>query len=448
MYTADTFRKTTRTAPILATGLCAALLSAASTAAQATEGYMQNAVGAREKALAGAGVANSTDATAAALNPAGLTNVGNQVATSVSFFNLRGGFSSVGSGGFTADGAHTSDRDWAVIPNFAANWRVNSALVDAVALTVYGNGGVMTHYGDMTSPTCTGLGGSGAFCRGPMGVAMNQTFFSLAFAKQVAPGFSIGVAPILARQTMKVDGLTIFSAASSDAGHFTNRGTDAAWGGGVRAGLEWKLAPGVKFGLAGNSRIYMQPFNEYRGLFAEQGRNDAPATIQAGIAVDVRPNVTMMVDYKHIWYSSIAALGNTSTTTGAILFGADNGPGFGLRDLDIYKIAMEWRANQLLTLRAGYSYNTKPFKSKDADLTIMHLGLVQHHITGGAKLAVSRNMDLELSAMYAPRTSLSGPELMNPAPGRIMTTTAEQFEVTVGAVYRFGEPSRHHEPMK
>ena len=444
----DAIQCTPRAAFYLAPGLIAVMLAVNAPAANAAEGYMQNAVGAREKALAGAGVANSTDATAAALNPAGLTNVGNQVATSVSFFNLRGGFSSVGAGGFTADGAHTSDRDWLTIPNIAANWRVNWGLADAVALTVYGNGGVMSHYGDMASPTCAALGGSGAFCRGPMGVSMNQTFFSLAFAKQVAPGLSVGVAPILARQTMKVDGLTIFTAASSDPVNFTNRGTDDAWGGGARMGVEWKLAPGVKFGLAGNTRVYMQPFEQYRGLFAEQGRIDAPATVQAGLAVDVRPNLTMMVDYKHIWYSSIAALGNTSTTTGVVLFGADNGPGFGLRDLDIYKIAMEWRANQLLTLRAGYSYNTAPFKSTDADLTVMHLGLVQHHITGGAKLAVSDKLDLELSAMYAPKASLSGPELMNPVPGRTMTTDASQFEVTVGAVYRFGDAPRSNVPLK
>jgi long-chain fatty acid transport protein len=409
---------------------------------------MQNGIGARNKALAGAGVANGTDATAAALNPASLTNVGNQITTSTSFFNLRGGFSSVGAGGFTADGAHTSERDLAIIPNLAGNWRVNWGFADAVALTVYGNGGVMTQYGNMVSPTCTALGGAGAFCRGPMGVSMNQTFISLALAKQIAPGFSIGIAPILARTTMKVDGLTIFSAASSDPSRFTNRGTDEAWGTGVRGGIEWKAAPGVKVGVAGNTRVYMDPLEQYRGLFAERGRIDAPASIQAGIAVDVRPNVTLMADYKHIWNSSVAALGNTSTTTGVVAFGVDNGPGFGLRDLDIFKIAMEWRATQLMTLRAGYSYNTAPFKSKDADLSVMHLGVVQHHITGGVKLAVTPRMDVELSGMYAPRMTLSGPELMNPAPGRIMTTEAEQFEVTVGAVYRFGEEPRRYAPMK
>jgi len=436
-----------RPAALLSVGIAAALLSVSVPAAHAAEGYMQNAVGARSKALAGAGVANSTDATAAALNPAGLTGVGTQITTSTSFFNLRGGFSSTGSGGFTADGKHTSEADWLVIPNFAANWRVNWGLADAVALTVYGNGGVMSQYGNMPSVTCTNNGlSNGVYCGGPMGVSMNQTFISVAMAKQIAPGLSVGIAPILARQTMKVDGLSTFSGFSSDATHFTNRGTDEAWGGGVRAGFEWKVAPGVKFAVAGNSRIYMQAFNEYRGLFAEQGRIDAPATVQAGVSVDVRPDLTLMLDYKRIWYSSIAALNKTSTTTGAVFFGRDNGPGFGLQDLDIFKVAMEWRANKLLTLRAGYSYNTAPFKSQDADLTTMHLGLVQHHLTAGLKVAVSERMDLELAGMYAPRASLSGPELLNP--NRTLHIDASQFEVTVGAVYRFGEEPRYFSPMK
>lgn len=434
-------RTANRTTPILAFSLVAALMSLAASGAYAAEGYMQNGVGAREKALAGAGVANGTDATAASLNPAGLVNVGNQVATSVSFFNLRGGFSSTGSGGLTADGAHTSDRDWLAIPNFAANWKVKWGIADAVALTVYGNGGVMSHYGNVASPTCTtATGQGGIYCAGPMGVAMNQTFISVAMAKQVAPGISVGIAPIVARQTIKVDGLGSFSALSSDAANFSNRGTDESWGGGVRGGIEWKAAPGVKFGIAGKTRIYMQPFNDYRGLFAQAGDIDAPATLQAGVALDVRPNMTLMFDYKRIWYSSIAALANPSTSTGTILFGRDNGPGFGLQDLDIFKVAMEWRANKLMTVRAGYSYNTAPFKSADADLTTMHLGLVQHHITGGLKLAVSERMDLELSGMYAPRASLSGPELLNA--NRTMTIHAEQLEVTVGAIYRFGDAPR------
>ena len=54
----------------LAAPAAAWLLAAiSSTSALAAEAYIQNGIGAREKALAGAGVASSTDATAASLNP-------------------------------------------------------------------------------------------------------------------------------------------------------------------------------------------------------------------------------------------------------------------------------------------------------------------------------------------------------------------------------------------
>ena len=76
-------------------GLAGAAMLASSTAAMAAEAYIQNG-GAREKALAGAGVASSTDATAASLNPAGLVNVGSQLNASASFLYLNGGYTSAG----------------------------------------------------------------------------------------------------------------------------------------------------------------------------------------------------------------------------------------------------------------------------------------------------------------------------------------------------------------
>jgi long-chain fatty acid transport protein len=178
----------------------------------------------------------------------------------------------------------------------------------------------------------------------------------------------------------------------------------------------------------------MTKFDKYGGLLPEQGDLDIPAIVQAGIAYDVTPNLTLMADYKHIWFSSVAALHNPSTT--APPFGADAGPGFGVQDVDVIKLGLEWRRSPKLTLRAGYSYNTAPIKSRDADINIITLGVVQHHITGGLKYQLTQNWDLELAAMYAPRATVSGTELFVPA--RSVEIEMSQLEFTVGAVYRFG----------
>jgi long-chain fatty acid transport protein len=405
----------------------------------ATEGYMVNGVGARGKALAGAGVASSTDATAASLNPAGLVNVDSQLNVSVSALKLNGGFSSSGTGGIDPDGHHESDNGLLAIPNLAATWRVNWGFVDAVALTAYANGGVSTRYKNVVNPACGG--GSGVFCGGPLGIELEQTFYSIAFAKTVMPGVSVGVAPIVAQQTGKIDGVGAFAGFSSDPGNFSNRGTDESWGAGVRGGVEWRAAPWLRFGVAGNTVIHMERFDRYRGLLAEQAAFDIPATLQAGFAVDLRPDLTLMADYKRIWFNSIAAVGNPTTNLELLIpFGTDNGAGFGVRDVDVIKIGLEWRQSPWLTLRAGYSYNTAPIGSRDADLNIMTLGVVQHHITGGLKYQLTPNIDLELAAMYAPHASVEGVELF--APGRRVEIEMSQFEFTAGIVYRFGSGQR------
>ncbi len=56
-------------------------------AANATEGYFANGAGARSKAVAGAGAADSRDATAIAINPAGLAGVDTELAVSLSLFS-------------------------------------------------------------------------------------------------------------------------------------------------------------------------------------------------------------------------------------------------------------------------------------------------------------------------------------------------------------------------
>ena len=105
------------------TVLAIALVSASVAPTLAADGYFANGVGARHKALAGAGVADSNDATAISLNPAGLANVGNEAALAISALNYHRGYSSTGSGGVTAGGEHLSDNEWFPVPNFAINRR-------------------------------------------------------------------------------------------------------------------------------------------------------------------------------------------------------------------------------------------------------------------------------------------------------------------------------------
>jgi long-chain fatty acid transport protein len=419
----------------------AALIASGHTS-QATEGYFQYGYGARQKALAGAGVADGRDATSASLNPAGLVHAPVELDIAGTVFSPSRGFTGSGDPGFTPDGNHDSHSNYFLVPNLAFTYRNHGlSFIDVIGVTVYGNGGMNTDYpaapGSIGCPPPPFSPGTGPFCFGKTGVNFQHAFLSVAFAKTLAPGLSVGVAPILARQQIEIEGLSAFSAPgfSIDPGNLSNRGTDVSWGGGVRAGVEWAIAPNVRLGVAGNSRIFMHEFENYRGLFAEQGDFDIPASLQAGIAVDATPELTFLADYKHIWYSSIASIANPSTS--AAQFGSDDGPGFGWRDIDIVKLGVEWRHWPDLTLRAGYAYNTSPIEARDVLFNIIAPAVVQHHVTGGFEYRWNKDLSLELAAAYVPEGSLSGGEIPPGNPAHTVELDMHQWEATLGLKYRF-----------
>jgi long-chain fatty acid transport protein len=180
----------------------------------------------------------------------------------------------------------------------------------------------------------------------------------------------------------------------------------------------------------------MTKFERYRGLFANQGEFDIPANLTAGIAIDATPNLTLMVDYKRIFYSSIPSVGNSSAIP--LPFGASGGPGFGWHDVDIFKIGAEWRASPAWTLRAGYAHNTNPIRSTDVTLNIIAPGVVTDHLTAGFSYQVNKNYTFDFAGAYVPRHSVSGPVPAGFGGGAV-ELAMHQYQFTAGLTYRFDD---------
>lgn len=400
--------------------------------------------GAREKALSGAGVADGNDATSIALNPAGLVHSDDEWSISGTLLHPLRGYDGGGPPGFTPSGHFESDREYFAIPNLALARHVTGyGLFDVVGISIYGNGGLNTTYPDGSpgSPGCAFLPvpnpGSGPYCFGKTGVNLEQSFLSIAVAKTVAPGISIGIAPILSVQKIKLYGFNAFAGASTDPANLTNKGNDYAFGYGVRGGIEWAVSPFVRAAFAASSRIYSQKLDDYRGAFAEGGDLDIPASLQAGIAVDVNPRLTLLADYKHVFFNNVASYHNPSTAQFPL--GSVDGPGFGWHDIDVFKLGVEWQATPALTLRAGYSYNTDVVGSRDVLFNIIAPATTNHTFSTGFEYKYDSNWSVEFAAAYVPRDTLSGTEPPPPQgnPAHSIDLYLEQYEFTLGAKYRF-----------
>ena len=217
----------------------------------------------------------------------------------------------------------------------------------------------------------------------------------------------------------------------------TNNGADLSEGVGLHAGLEWRASNVFRIGLAGATPTFMTNFSKYKGLFADQGGFDIPGYVTAGVAYDVAPAVTVMADYKHIFYSGVDSVGDSSQIR--LPFGSTGGPGFGWQDVDVIALGAEWRATTQLTLRAGIEFNTNPVRSSDVTLNILAPEVTTSQYSVGMSYRVSKNSSIDLAGYYAASGSVSGSEV-TPAgvtPGSNIKLSLNETMVTIGWTYHF-----------
>ena len=385
----------TRTIPSLAA--LAAVLTA--TPAVATDGYFLNGYGAKAKGSAGAGIAQPQDALSVAANPAAATEIGHRLDAGFEVFvpdrgaTIRGNGAGL-NGSYSGNGANPF-----VLPEIGYVRPLSENV--AVGLAIYGNGGMNTTY--KANPFAA-FGGTG-----PAGVDLKQIFITPTIAVRFAPGHSVGVSPVVVVQGFEARGIQPFSAASQAPAAFTNRGTDWSAGAGVRLGYLGKLSDSFSLGAFYQSRIWTGRFEKYAGLFAGQGGFDVPASYGAGIAVKPVPALTIAADVKRIDYSDIASVGNPLSVlfTGKPL-GADNGPGFGWRDITVWKLGATYVADERWTLRAGYGHSQNPVPASETLFNVLAPGVVTHHITAGVTHTTASGLELTAFAMHAPSQTVRG----------------------------------------
>ncbi len=407
--------------------------------AYATNGYFAHGYGVNDQALGGAGVALPQDSIDAAVNPANMVFLGKRYDFGLAFFNpnrqytVNGNPSSFPGTFGLAPGTVKSDSKWFVIPSFGANWMIDEN--SSAGISIYGNGGMNTDY-----PTNT-FGGSS-----PTGVDLMQLFIAPTYARKLAPQHAVGITPILAIQRFQAKGLQAFStnpppgfpSFSSDPSNATNNGYSYSYGVGARIGYQGEIMSKLNIGLAYQTRTYMTEFDKYKGLFAEQGDFDIPSNATAGLAFKATPELVFLFDVQRINYSEVKAINNPllpNLTPGSL--GNDNGPGFGWKDMTIYKIGVQWKSSKEWTWRAGYATGNQPIPSSEVLFNILAPGVIEEHVTAGFTKAMGDNHDLNFALTRALPHTVNGPNPLE-APGQqTIQLKMDQWQIAASYAWKF-----------
>ncbi|WP_197722145.1 OmpP1/FadL family transporter [Sulfuriflexus mobilis] len=376
--------------------------------ASATNGYFGAAYGPNARGMAGAVTALPQDSMAAAVNPAGMAHVGERADVNIEVFSPDRDAS-------TGAGSAVSEMNGFIIPSGGYVRKIDDNMT--AGITIYANGGMNSNYDD-------GAGVNPFGFPDRLGVDLAQMIFAPTITYKLNETHTVGASLLVGYQQFKAYGLQGFCGFKGDgscnpmtgagvdsaAGNkgLTNQGYDDAWGVGLRVGWQGQMSENVTLGAAYSSKIYMNEFDKYDRLFAEDGDFDIPANWSVGIAAKVTPKSTVTFDIQQIEYSDVKAIANkgpslTSPTgfdAGQGFLGADNGLGFGWDDMTIFKLGFVYDHDANFTYRLGVSHGDQPIGDDDALFNVLAPAVPETHITAGFTYRPTGKDDNEVTVAF------------------------------------------------
>jgi long-chain fatty acid transport protein len=386
----------------------------ASPLAHATNGYFPIGVGPKTESMGGAGIALPQDSFAAAANPAGMVMVGDRIDFALTWFKPDRSAEITGSPNPAANGTFDGNgRSNFFIPDFGYNKMISNDT--ALGVVIYGNGGMNTQYN--TSPLAA-YGTSGN-----LGINLEQLFVAPTWSKKLNATNSVGVSLNLAYQMFSATGLGGTGPVGGPTGGFTglsqtpsamtDNGTDTSTGYGIRVGWTGQVTPDVTLGATYQSKTKMSKFSKYSGLFADQGSFDIPANYGVGIAFKATPVTTFAFDIEQIDYSGVPAVGTPFTNPPPPIgsgpqFGSSGGPGFGWKNMTIFKLGMSHAFSSTFTMRAGYNHNNQQIPNDQTLLNILAPGVVQDHLSLGGTWTLADKSEITVAYIHAFSKTVNG----------------------------------------
>lgn len=399
-------------------------------AATALDGFFQNGYGVKTQGMGGAGIAFPQEALSIVGNPAAASILGNTAEFDVVF--LRPSRSATIRGNALGPDAEYSANglrrfavpEMALIHQLGPKW--------AAGIAMYGNGGLNTKYG--VNP----FGRFGA--TRTAGVNLGQILISPTIAYRITPNHSIGVSVNLLYETFSAYGIQAFGVFSQNPGSLSDRNSDYAFGAGVRLGYLGRLTSWLQIGAMWQSKTMAGSFNRYKGLFANGGNLDLPASYGAGVDVTPLAGVDIAVDVTRIDYHGVAAIGDSfDTIYHGNQLGATDGPGFGWKNCTAIKVGINWHATERLQLRVGYNHSGATVPNYETFPNILSPNTTEHQYTAGASWAISPKWEISVTGLYAPAVILYGAPGAIPASfgGGTVDLKSRLLAFAGGASYRF-----------
>jgi long-chain fatty acid transport protein len=266
------------------------------------------------------------------------------------------------------------------------------------------------------------------------GVEPEASFHGTSFDRQYfAPGIEhafsesgvLGVSAIIAHQRYSAASLGLTAASTRDQNPWISSTfqpqQESGFGTGVRLDLHQEVIEGVAFDAGYQSRIDMEEFAAYRGVYSQAADLDIPARARLGLAFQASERSWLNVAIERVMYSDISAFPSRYLPNRFLsLLGDSTSPDFNWEDLTVYSVGYTWSDGADQQWHVDVSTRTQPSPSSKLLNQALEGDLANSALIVGYSRRTGLRSRLAFNAAYAPSEYAFG--------GSVLGVTTEELD--------------------
>lgn len=232
-------------------------------------------------------------------------------------------------------------------------------------------------------------------------IGLQRTVVAPSYLRKWGNDGSIGVTAVLAYQRFASLGLGEVAMAG-DTLVWPALPGETSYGGGMRIDAGNRLGDNLDWTVAYQSRVNMDAFNTYRGVYSDPGQFDIPASFSFGVSYALSRSMAVDVGAQRVMYSDVTPFTNAALPRRFLaLLGTSASPEFAWQDLDVYSAGLTYRNAVVGTLELRYSTRQQPQPTSALLRSALEADPADHTVALGYMRATGRHASINLQAVYS-----------------------------------------------
>lgn len=238
-------------------------------------------------------------------------------------------------------------------------------------------------------------------------IGLERKLVSPGLLHQLNDNQLIGVSAVFATQSYGASRLGLQSYDKSLPASFRSSVYDpyqeTGYGAGVSLALRSDLTDHVTLDAGFRSRIDMNEFANYRGVYSQPADLDIPARARLGLAFQASDKSWLNVSVERVLYSEVGAFASRSLPGRFLsMLGDSTSPNFSWDDLTVYSVGWAWADNKGTSWHIDFSSRSQPLPSSKVLSQAIDADMAQNAMTIGYSRQMSMDSRFNINAAYAP----------------------------------------------